>query len=63
MAKQFVCRKCGCKSFRRKQYKIKGKGMADLRRKLSNQCPSSFNREEEKVICRKCKHAQRFKGN
>ncbi len=58
---EFKCRKCGYKEYRRVKFKIKGKGMSDYRRKLSNQIPVSFNRFAEKVRCKKCGHAQRFK--
>lgn len=59
--KQFTCRKCGNHTFKRRKYKLKGKGMSDYRRKLSKQAPASFNRHDSKVICQKCGCAQRTK--
>jgi len=62
MKNEYKCRKCGGKECRRRNFKIKGKGMSDYRRKLSNQTPSQINRLHlSKVICKKCGHAQRFK--
>ena len=59
--KEFKCRKCGNKTYRRKKYKIKGKSMTDYRRKLSKQQPASFQRLDSKVICKECGNSQRFK--
>lgn len=62
MKTEYKCRKCGNKEYRRRKFKIKGKGMSDYHRKLSKQYPAAFNREHtSKVICKKCGYAQRFK--
>jgi len=62
MKTEYRCRKCGCKEYRKKSFKVKGKSMSDYRRKLSNQSPTQMKRMyDSKVICKKCGHAQRFK--
>ena len=61
MKTEYRCRKCSGKEYRKRNFKIKGKGMSDYRRKLSNQNPTQFDRlHMSKVICKKCGHAQRF---
>lgn len=59
--RKFTCIKCGCHEYKRKGYKVHGKGNSDYRRKLSKSQPVSFQRFDSKVVCHKCGHAQRFK--
>jgi len=58
--KKFTCRKCRNHTYRKRQYKIKGKSMTDYRHKLTNQCPLAFKKLDDKVMCLKCGHAQKL---
>ena len=59
--REFTCRNCGSHAYRKSWFKIKGKSMVDYRNKLLKQNPVSVEKIQRTVVCKKCKHRQRFR--
>lgn len=58
--KEFRCRKCGGKKWRRRGMRIKGKAMESAGKRMKKRGGAeSIERHTRKVVCIKCGHAQK----